>query len=89
MSKLVEAIFVPTNDTKVMLKKNIFTRFETLRAIISNEECHFCNWQFEALLSKCGVKYKIATICHPQTGQTKVSNREIKRILEKLEQKAY
>lgn len=60
--KWVEAIFVPTNDTKVMLKKNIFSRFKIPRTIISNEECHFCNRQFEALLSKYGVKHKIYCI---------------------------
>ena len=45
---------------------------------------HFCNRQFENLLSKYGVTHKIATPYHPQTcGQVEVSNREIKRILEK------
>lgn len=44
MSKLVEAIAAPTNDARVVLKflhKNIFTRFSTPRAIISDEGTHF------------------------------------------------
>ncbi|XP_073120701.1 uncharacterized protein [Henckelia pumila] len=39
---------------------------------------------FDSLLAKYGVKHKVATPYHPQTsGQVEVSNREIKRILEK------
>ncbi|PIN25886.1 DNA-directed DNA polymerase [Handroanthus impetiginosus] len=54
------------------------------KAIISDGGTHFCNRSFEALLSKYGVKHKISTPYHPQTsGQVEVSNREIKRILEK------
>ncbi|PIN01465.1 DNA-directed DNA polymerase [Handroanthus impetiginosus] len=54
------------------------------RAIINDRRIHFCNRSFEALLSKCCVKHKIFTLYHPQTsGQVRVSNREIKRILEK------
>ena len=75
------------NDAKVVLKflhKNIFTRFGTPRAIISGEETHFCNKFFDNLLSKYGVKHKIALAYHPQTnGQAEISNREIKNILEK------
>ncbi|GKV04420.1 hypothetical protein SLEP1_g16575 [Rubroshorea leprosula] len=66
------------------LKSNIFTRFGTLRAVISDGGKHFCNRQFENLLAKYGVTHKIATPYHPQTsGQVEVSNRELKRILEK------
>ena len=87
VSKWVEAVALPKNDAKAVvkfLKKNIFTRFGTPRAIISDRGTHFCNKQFEALLSKYGVTHKIATPYHPQTsGQVEVSNREIKRILEK------
>ncbi|PIN20438.1 DNA-directed DNA polymerase [Handroanthus impetiginosus] len=87
VSKWVEAVAVPNNDSKVVvnfIKKNIFTRFGTPRAIISDGGTHFCNRNIKALLSKYGVKHKIFTPYHPQTsGQVKVSNREIKRILEK------
>jgi transposase InsO family protein len=87
VSKWVEAVALPTNDSKVVVKflrKNIFTRFGTPRAIISDGGSHFCNRTFEALLSKYGVRHKVSTPYHPQTsGQVEVSNREIKKILER------
>ena len=87
VSKWVEAAALPTNDAKVVtkfIKKNVFSRFGTPRAIISDGGTHFCNRQFEALLTKYGVTHKVATPYHPQTsGQVEVSNRELKRILEK------
>ncbi|XP_059281270.1 uncharacterized protein LOC132034963 [Lycium ferocissimum] len=87
VSKWVEAIALPTNDASVVarfLKKNIFTRSGTPRAIISDQGTHFFNRLFDKLLLKYGVKHKITTSYHPQTsGQVEVSNREIKRILQK------
>jgi len=59
------------------LKKNIFTRFDTFKAIISDKGIRFYNKQFEALFSKYGVMHKVATPYHPQaSGQVEVSNRE-------------
>lgn len=88
VSKWVEASALSTNDSKVViafLKKKIFTRFGVPRAIISDGGKHFCNKAFESLLGKYGVTHKIATPYHPQTsGQVEVSNRELKRILEKV-----
>ena len=88
VSKWVEAAATPTTDARVIikfLKKNIFTRFGTLRAIISDGGKHFCNNLFDKLVSKYGVTHKVATAYHPQTsGQVEVSNRELKRILEKV-----
>ncbi|KAL5579905.1 hypothetical protein UlMin_012347 [Ulmus minor] len=87
VSKWVEAVALPTNDSRVVirfLKKNLFARFGTPRAIISDGGSHFCNKQFDALLSKYGVTHRVATPYHPQTsGQVEVSNRELKRILDK------
>jgi len=87
ISKWVEAVTLPFNDARAVikfLKKNIFTRFGTPRAIISDGGKHFCNHQFKTLLFKYGVKHHVATPYHPQTsGQVAVSNRELKRILEK------
>ncbi|WCJ22553.1 Gag-Pol polyprotein [Euphorbia peplus] len=86
VSKWVEAIPSPTNDARVVVRflKRLFARFGVPRAIISDNGTHFCNKLFEKLLSKFGVTHKLATPYHPQTsGQVEVSNREIKRILEK------
>ena len=66
------------------LKKSIFTRFGTLRTIISDGDSHFCNRAFASLLAKYGVNHKVTTPYHPQaSGQVEVSNREIKNILSK------
>ena len=46
MSKWVEAVELPTNDAKVVLKflkKHIFIQFGTLRVIISNKGTRFIN----------------------------------------------
>ena len=88
VSKWVKAVALPTNDAKVVvkfLKKNIFIRFGTPRAIISDGTKHFCNRQFKTLLLKYGIKHHVATPYHPQTsGQVEVSDRELKRILKKM-----
>ncbi|XP_070039464.1 uncharacterized protein [Nicotiana tomentosiformis] len=85
--KWVENVALPTNDAKVVatfLKKNIFSRFGTPLALISDEETHFCNRFLNNLLAKYRVCHRVATAYHPQTsGQAKVSNREIKQLLEK------
>ncbi|XP_075079493.1 uncharacterized protein LOC142164787 [Nicotiana tabacum] len=87
VSKWVEAATLPTNDAKGVigfLRKNIFTRFGTPRAIISDGGTHFCNRTFAKLLGKYDVRHKVDTPYHPQTsGQVKVSNREIKSVLAK------
>lgn len=45
---------------------------------------HFINKQFASLLAKYGITHHVATPYHPQTSdQVEVSNRELKRILEK------
>ena len=81
-SKWVEAVATPTNDARVMLKflqRNIFTRFRTPRAIISDEGSHFYNKVFNALLAKYGVKHKVALAYHPQINwKVEVLNWEIK-----------
>ncbi|KAL5537987.1 hypothetical protein UlMin_045695 [Ulmus minor] len=87
VSKWVEAIACKMNDHKVVvkfLKENIFSRFGTPRAIISDGGKHFCNRHFEHLMKKYGITHKVSTPYHPQTsGQVEISNREIKHILEK------
>ncbi|XP_073031225.1 uncharacterized protein [Primulina eburnea] len=91
VSKWVEAIATSTNDARVVVKfvhMNIFTRFGTPRAIISDECTHFCKKIFNSLLAKYGVKHRVTLAYHPQAnGQAEISNREIKQILEKTVKK--
>nr|GEV31960.1 hypothetical protein [Tanacetum cinerariifolium] len=84
--KDVEAKALPTNDARVFVKflKSIFSRFGTPMAIISDHGTHFCNDQFARVMIKYGVTHRLTTAYHPQTsGQVEVSNRGLKRILER------
>ncbi|GJS79812.1 reverse transcriptase domain-containing protein [Tanacetum coccineum] len=86
LSKWVEAKALPTNDARVVVKflKSLFARFGTPRAIISDRGTHFCNDQFAKVMLKYGVTHRVSTAYHPQTsGQVEVSNRGLKRILER------
>ena len=87
ISKWVEAIPKHTNDANVVAKflhSHIFTRFGTPRALITNGGTHFCNKLVDKVLQKYGGRHRTSLAYHPQAnGQAKVSNREIKSILEK------
>ncbi|GKA01104.1 reverse transcriptase domain-containing protein [Tanacetum coccineum] len=86
LSKWVEAKVLPTNDARVVCKflKSLFARFGAPSAIISDRETHFCNDQFAKVMLKYGVTHRLSTTYHPQTsGQVEVSNRGLKRILER------
>ena len=90
VSKWVEAKATRTNDAHVVVdfvRSHIFCRFGIPRAIVSDQGTHFCNRTMQALLKKYGVVHRVSTSYHPQTnGQAEISNREIKRILEKMVQ---
>ncbi|GJQ90530.1 reverse transcriptase domain-containing protein [Tanacetum coccineum] len=75
LSKWVKAKALPTNDARVVVKflKSLFARFGTPRAIISDCGTHFCNDQFAKVMLKYRVIHK----------QVEVSNRGLKRILER------
>nr|GEY21644.1 reverse transcriptase domain-containing protein [Tanacetum cinerariifolium] len=82
----VEAKALLTNDARVVCKflKSLFVRFGAPRAIISDRGTHFCNDQFAKVMLKYGVTHRLSTAYHPQTsGQVEVSNRGLKRILER------
>nr|GEW52838.1 reverse transcriptase domain-containing protein [Tanacetum cinerariifolium] len=86
LSKWVEAKAPPTNDARVVVKflKSLFSRFETLKAIISDRGTHFYNDQFSKVMSKYGVTHRLSTAYHPQTSrQVEVTNRGLKQILER------
>jgi len=62
VSKWVEDIATPTNDSKVVimfLKKNIFTRCATPRSLLSDNWTYLCNRPLESLLKKYGVFLKL------------------------------
>jgi Integrase core domain len=86
--KWVEILACPNADSAVVrrfFKKVIFPRFRVPRVVISDGGSHFINRKFRILLKKYGVKHKVATPYHPQTsGQVKISNYEIKNILQKM-----
>nr|GEX79007.1 reverse transcriptase domain-containing protein [Tanacetum cinerariifolium] len=86
LSKWVKAKAFPTNDARVVCKflKCLFARFCAPRAIISDHGTHFCNDQFAKVMLKYGVTHRLSTVYHPQTSeQVEVSNRGLKRILER------
>ena len=63
VSKWVEVVPTKTNDNKVVvkfLKENIFSRFGTPRAIISDNGSHFYNRVFEALMRKYSINHKLS-----------------------------
>ena len=88
VSMWVEAVPCMATDHRLVLKflkENIFSRFGVPKALISDGGSHFCNKPFESLLTKYGVKHKVATPYYPQTsGQVRLANREIKTILMKV-----
>ncbi|GJW23077.1 reverse transcriptase domain-containing protein [Tanacetum coccineum] len=86
VSKWVEAQALPTNDARVVVKflKSLFARFGVPKALISDRGTYFCNSQLEKALQRYGVTHKLSMAYHPQSnGQTEVTNRAIKRILER------
>ncbi|GJZ52469.1 reverse transcriptase domain-containing protein [Tanacetum coccineum] len=86
VSKWVEAQALPMNDAYVVVKflRQLFARFGVPKALISDRGTHFCNYQLEKALQRYGVTHKLSTAYHPQSnGQTEVTNRAIKRILER------
>nr|KYP31036.1 Transposon Ty3-G Gag-Pol polyprotein [Cajanus cajan] len=90
VSKWIEAVPTRKDDAQTVakfVKSNILCRFGIPRAIISDQGTHFCNRLFNSLLAKHGVRHKVSTPYHPQTnGQAEVSNREVKKILERVVQ---
>ena len=54
------------------------------RILISDGGANFCNAQLQKVLSQYHVTHKVTSPYHPQSnGQAEVSNRELKKILEK------
>ena len=87
VSKWVEASACPRNDAITVvefIQRNILSRFGAPRTIISDEESHFEYKIFVKLMSRYGIRHMMGLAYHPQSnGQAEISNREIKKILEK------
>ena len=69
VSKWVKAIPTTTCDSKVVssfIRHNIFSRFGTPRAVISDEGSHFYNKLFASLLAKYGVRHCVSLSYHPR-----------------------
>ena len=87
VSKWVEGISCPRNDASTVtrsIQRNILSRFGAPKTIIIDEGSHFSNKVFAKLMSRYGIRHVMGLAYHPQSiGQAEVSNREIKKILEK------
>ena len=87
VSKWVEAISCPKNDANTVvgfIQRNILSRFRAPRTMISDEGSHFANKVFAKLMSRYEIRHLMILAYHPQSnGQAEISNREIKKILEK------
>ena len=87
VSKWVEVIPTRTNDAKVVaqiLRSHMFSRFGTPRALITDNSTHFFNKMIDKVLQKYDLRHRTSLTYHPQSnGQARVSNQEIKSILEK------
>ena len=87
VSKWVEAIACPINDASTMVEltqRNILSRFGAPRIIITDEGSYFANKIFAKLMDKYGIKHMMGLTYHPKSnGKAKISNREIKKIMEK------
>ena len=87
VSKWVEAIACPRHDAITIvgfIQRNILSRFGAPKIIISDKGSQFANKVFEKLMSMYGIKHLMGLAYHPQSnGQDEISNKEIKKILEK------
>ena len=88
VSKWIEAVGTAKDNSKTVikfLKKNIFSRFGVPKSLVSDGRTHFCNKAVGNFLSKSGIHHRVLTPYHPQSNEmTEVSNRKIKKILEKI-----
>nr|GEZ74880.1 reverse transcriptase domain-containing protein [Tanacetum cinerariifolium] len=84
-------LFMADNLPKILLKFSKLAMRDLPEAIMvpisqrrSDRGTRFCNDQFSKVMIKYGVTHRLATSYHPQTsGQVEVSNRGLKRILER------
>ncbi|GJR42393.1 reverse transcriptase domain-containing protein [Tanacetum coccineum] len=64
--------------------KYLLAKQDAKSRLLCDRDTHFCNDQFSKFMLKYGVTHRLSTAYHPQTsGQVEVSNRGLKRILER------
>ena len=87
VSKWVEPIACPINNASTVvgfIQRNILSMFGAPRTLINDEGSHFANKVFAKLMSRYGIRHVMGLAYHPQSnGQAEISNREIKKIVEK------
>ena len=87
VSKWVEATSSPINDAiRVVgfIQRNILSRLGAPKTVINDEGSHFANKVFAKIMSRYGIKHLMGLAYHPPSnGQDEISNREIKKIMEK------
>ena len=88
MSKWVDISTTRTNEAWFevkFLRDNIFSRYGMPCATSSDQGTHFNNRSFDSLLRRYSIIHRLATSYHHQTSrQVEVSNKQIKKILQKL-----
>ena len=63
---------------------NLLSKFGVPRTIVNDDGSHFSNKVFAKLMSIYEIKHMMGLSYHPQSNrQAEISNREIKKILEK------
>ena len=70
VSKWVEAISCPRNDANRavgFIQRNILSRFEEHRTIISDEGSHFANKVFSKIMSRHGIRHVMGLAYRPQS----------------------
>ena len=68
VAKLVKAIACPRNDANIVvgfIQRNILSRYEAPRTIISDDGSHFANKLFSKLMSRYGVIHFMGLLYHP------------------------
>nr|GFA76547.1 reverse transcriptase domain-containing protein [Tanacetum cinerariifolium] len=71
-------------DRSRVLKETNTSSLLSITCPNSDRGTHFCNDQFLRVMAKYGVTHRLSTTYHPQTsGQAEVTNRGLKRILER------
>ena len=87
VSKWVEETTCPRNDAITVvgfIQRNTLSRFGAPKTIISDEGSHLANKVFSKLINRYGIKHLMGLAYQLQSNrQAEISNREIKKILEK------